>query len=79
VIARRHLQPRLGDASVSGITTLQLDNLYAALAGVIDFSQESLDVYRAQLQAEMQSANGDEFRSLYRAVLDTWPRDNLDV
>lgn len=34
VIARRHLQPRLGDASVSGITTLQLDSPYAALAGV---------------------------------------------
>ena len=34
VIARRHLQPTLGDALVSSVTTLQLDSLYATLVGV---------------------------------------------
>jgi hypothetical protein len=34
VIARRHLQPTFGEVSVSGITTVQLDDLYAALVRV---------------------------------------------
>ena len=34
VIARRHLQPALGEVPVSSITTLQLDNLYDALTRV---------------------------------------------